>query len=147
MDNKQLLRLLFMIREFVVKKRPHAWGQHAHTVLAYQSLGPSQAQPGWEGSIITITCKLTLVLQEHAYNTNYVIGKQSSPIPHVSQRTISLGAFESSFLHLMHMISVVVSSTTSGRKNKFILHDRSWYPTQQVHWSLRKSMAVKQLHD
>jgi len=30
---------------------------------------------------------------------------------HLSQRTISLGASESSFLHFMHMMSVVVSST------------------------------------
>ena len=33
------------------------------------------------------------------------------PMPHMSQRTISFGLSESSFLHLMHIISVVVSST------------------------------------
>ena len=32
-------------------------------------------------------------------------------MPHMSQRTISFGLSESSFLHLMHIISVVVSST------------------------------------
>ena len=33
------------------------------------------------------------------------------PMPQVSQRTISFGLSESSFLHLIHIISVVVSST------------------------------------
>lgn len=33
------------------------------------------------------------------------------PIPHRSQRTISFGRSESSFLHLMQIMSVVVSST------------------------------------
>jgi hypothetical protein len=34
-------------------------------------------------------------------------------MPHLSHRTISLGVSESSFLHFMQIISVVVSSTVS----------------------------------
>ena len=42
------------------------------------------------------------------------------PMPHMSQRTISFGLSESSFLHLMHIISVVVSSTVreGGREGE-----------------------------
>ena len=45
------------------------------------------------------------------------------PIPHPSQRTISLGNSELSFLHLMHMISVVVSSTAAKSVRRlYIMH-------------------------
>ena len=46
------------------------------------------------------------------YYNHTIIMHTLLPIPHVSQRTISLGLSESSFLHLMQMMSVVVSSTT-----------------------------------
>ena len=41
------------------------------------------------------------------------------PMPHMSQRTISLGKSELSFLHLMQIMSVVVSSTAKrGREER-----------------------------
>jgi len=81
---------------------------------------PSQSGE-WGGS----SSRCALYIVEYAVGMRALVAlRHILPMPQVSQRTISFGESESSRLHLIQMISVVVSSTGAREEkhNIYIMH-------------------------
>jgi hypothetical protein len=98
----------------VVVAKQHSGGGNIINIITV-SLVKLHAWPMGPG----VTCPFTHYLISECMIIVVVYIREvvpSLPMPHISQRTISFGLSESSFLHLMHIISVVVSSTGGERE-------------------------------